>query len=156
MTEYNYGGAGQLASGLALADALARFARPSMLLAAHWGALGGWLGTAFRLYRNYDGRGGRFPDADFAVETSRPESVSLRAGTQGGRLHLVAINRATEPQTLDILLDRPLPPSRLTRYGFEAGHPDVAVLGASEAVSGITLRLILPPRSAQHCVATPV
>lgn len=156
VTEYNYGGEGQLASGLALADALARFARPDMLLAAHWGALGGWLGVAFRLYRNYDGKGGRFPDKDFSADVSRPDILTIRAGTGGGRLHLVLINRSAAAQTVAIGLERPLPASRLTRHGFDAGHTALGILGPAEAVSGGTLRVVLPPRSAQHCVVTPV
>lgn len=156
VTEYNYGGAGQLASGLALADALARFARPSMLLAAHWGALGGWLGAAFRLYRNVDGKGGRFPDADFSTDVSRPDILTARAGTDGTRLHLVLINRSTEAQAADILLDRPLPASQLTRYGFDSAHADVAPIGSGERVSGPGIHLLLPGRSAQHLVLGPV
>ncbi len=156
VTEYNYGGPGQLASGLALADALARLARPEMLLAAHWGALDGWLRTAFRLYRNYDGQGGRFPDHGLPVEVSRPEGLTARAGRDGNRLHVVLINRSTAPQAIDVTLDRPLPPSTLTRYGFDAHQREVAAMGTPERVSGPTLCLTLPARSAQHGVVTPI
>ena len=156
ITEYNYGGIGQLASGLALADALARLARPELLLAAQWGALDGWLGTAFRLYRNYDGKGGRFPDHGLPVEVSTPEAITLRAGRDGNRLHVVLVNRSTAPQPVDIILDRPLPASKLSRYGFDSAHREVAAMGAPEPVSGTTFRLTLPARSAQHGVVSPV
>ncbi|MCJ2025420.1 glycoside hydrolase family 44 protein [Methylobacterium sp. J-067] len=155
VTEYNYGGAEQLASGLALADALARFARPELLLTAHWGSLAGWLGTAFRLYRNYDGRGGRFPDNALPIETARPDGLTVRAGADGPRLHLVAINRAAETRMVEIAFERPLPASRLTPYGFDARHPEMAAMGAPEPVSGGTLRLTLPARSARHCMVAP-
>lgn len=155
VTEYNYGGVGQLASGLALADALARFARPDMLLAAHWGALDGWLGTAFRLYRNYDGQGGRFPDQGLTTEVSRPDLLTARAGRAGSRLHVVVVNRSTAAQTIDLVTDRPLPRSGLARYGFDGGHPQISAMGPAEAVSGTTLRLVAPPRSAQHATVTP-
>ena len=155
VTEYNYGGAGQLASGLALADALARFARPEMLLTAHWGSLAGWLGTAFRLYRDYDGKGGRLPDNALPVEISRPDSLTIRAGTEAQRLHLVLINRAAEAKAVEITLDRPLQASQLARYGFDAGHPAVSAMGPIEAVSGGTIRLTLPARSARHYVVMP-
>ena len=155
VTEYNYGGAGQLASGLALADALARFARPEMLLTAHWGSLAGWLGTAFRLYRDYDGKGGRLPDNALPVEISRPDSLTIRAGTEAQRLHLVLINRAAEAKAVEITLDRPLQASQLARYGFDTGHPAVSAMGPIEAVSGGTIRLTLPARSARHYVVMP-
>ncbi len=156
VTEYNYGGAGQLASALALADALARFARSGMLLACHWGSLAGWLGTAFRLYRNYDGHGGRFPDNTLPVEIARAEELTVRAGSDGARLHCVVINRATEARAVEITLDRPLPASRLTRYGFDAGHAEPSPLGPAAPVSGTTFRLTLPALSAQHVVIAPV
>ncbi len=116
VTEYNYGGAGQLASGLALADALARFARPEMLLTAHWGSLAGWLGTAFRLYRNYDGRGGRFPDNALPVEPrARPDGLTVPGRHRRGE----AASRGDHPRGRDAdggdRLRATLPASRLSR-----------------------------------------
>ncbi|MGC5778008.1 glycoside hydrolase family 44 protein [Methylobacterium sp. NFXW15] len=155
ITEYNYGGAGQLASGLALADALARFARADMRLTAHWGSLAGWLGTAFRLYRNYDGKGGRFPDSGLPVDVSRPDILTVRAGVEGERLHLVLINRGSQDEAADIVFDRPFKAARLMRYGFDAAHRDMAETDPPTTLSG-PLRVTLPSRSARHCVLTPV
>lgn len=153
ITEYNYGGAGQLASGLALADALTRLARPTTLAAMHWGGLDGWLGEAYRLYRNYDGRGASLPGTGFDVAVSRPDLLSARAAVSGpGRLHVVLVNRSERAQPVDLILDVPILSPRMARYGFDAAHPRVAALGPEEPSDRGRIRLVLPARSAQHCV----
>ncbi|MDP4006138.1 glycoside hydrolase family 44 protein [Methylobacterium sp. NEAU K] len=152
VTEYNYGGAGQLASGLALADALCRFARPDMLAATHWGSLDGWLGEAFRLHRNFDGHGGSLPDTVLPAEISRPDHVSARAADAPGRLHVVLINRSETLQPVDLVLERAVPAGRIATYGFDAAHPVVCALGPEEPAGSESVRIVLPPRSARHCV----
>lgn len=153
VTEYNYGGAGRCASGLALADALTRFARPDTLLAMHWGSLDGWLGEAYRLYRDYDGRGGSLPDLGLGVAVSRPDLLSARAARgEPGRLHVVLVNRSERAQPVDLVLDAPTAAGRIAHYGFDAAHPKVAALAPEAAAGRGSLRLVLPARSARHCV----
>lgn len=156
ITEYNYGGVGRLASGLALADALTRLARPTMLAAMHWGSLDGWLGEAYRLYRDCDGRGGSLPDAGIGVSVSRPDLLSARAATSGpGGLHVVLVNRSERALPVELILDSPIPSGRMARYGFDAAHPRVAALGPDEPIDRAPIRLVLPARSARHCVLRP-
>ncbi len=156
ITEYNYGGAGQLASGLALADALTRLARPKILAAMHWGSLDGRLGDAFRLYRNYDGRGDRLPDAALGVDVSRPDLLSARAASPGpGRLNLVLVNRSERAQPIEIRPDVPIAAARMAQYGFDAAHPDLTALGPDEETGCGQIRFVMPARSARHCVVRP-
>ena len=153
ITEYNYGGVGQLASGLALADALTRLARPTTLAAMHWGSLDGWLGEAYRLYRNYDGRGGRIPDAGIGVAVSRPDLLSARAArSDAGRVHIVLVNRSERPLPVDLVLEAPVSNARFEQYGFDAAHPQVTALAPEASTDAGAIRLVLPARAARHCV----
>ena len=156
VTEYNYGGIGQLASGLALADALGRLARPDMLAATHWGGLDGWLGEAFRLHRNFDGHGGHLPNTLLPVEVSRPDLVSARAADAPGRLHVVLINRSQKWQPVDLLLDRAVSNARIESYGFDAAQPTVSAMEPVDVINGDTTRIVLSPRCARHFVMRPV
>ena len=151
--EFNYGGAGQLASGLALADALGRFGRAGTLMALHWGSLDGWLAQAFRLYRDYDGRGGRFGALSLPVATSRPDAVpAYAAAGSEGRLHAILINTTTVAQAVDLVLAAGRPGAVMRAYGFDAVNRQVAETGASAILSDGAHRLILPPRAARHLV----
>lgn len=148
--EYNYGGAGQLASGLALADALGRFGRSGALLATHWGSLEGWLGEAFRLYR----ADGGFGTQALAARVYDPGLVSAFASVTPGdpRVQVVAINKTTRPRPVDLVLEAPLARPAIQAWGFDADNPRTAPVEAAVRVDGGSLRLVLPPRSARRYV----
>ena len=71
--EFNFGGAGLLASGLAVADALGRFGRSGVSCATHWGSLAGFIGEAYRLYRQPDSDGERFGETALPVAGAGPD-----------------------------------------------------------------------------------
>mgnify|MGYP001092741363 CR=1 FL=1 len=151
ITEFNYGGAGQLAAGLALTDVLGRFGRHDVVFASHWGSLDGWLGQAYRLYRDEDATGARFGarGLDVTVEGG-PELVAYAATDADGRLQLVMINKSEQPATVDLAFETGRAPQPVTALGFDAEHPAVATIeAAAEPIEG-GVRLTLPARSARR------
>jgi hypothetical protein len=97
--EYNFGAENHITGGLALAEALGRFGQQDIDAAFYWyyPAKDSHAFWAFRAYRNFDGRGGRFQD--LSVPTQAPSGTSLFASKDaaGSRVVLVAINM--EPST---------------------------------------------------------
>ncbi|MBX3187021.1 MAG: glycosyl hydrolase [Labilithrix sp.] len=92
--EYNFGAEAHPAGGVALAEALGRFAVFGVSHAFYWTypkkpKPAYW---AFRAYRNYDGEGGRFLDR--IVPSSSPSGTSLYASRDeaGKKWVLVALN----------------------------------------------------------------
>lgn len=146
ITEFNYGGAGSLASGLALADALGRFGRSGVAFAAHWGALGGWLGEACRLYR---ARGG-FGDEGLAVEIQGGPEISAFAAREAKEVRLVVINKAETAIAVDIAFAAR--PARAPReaFGFDAEHVQAWVVAADASLVDGVVRVVLPARSARR------
>lgn len=148
VTEFNYGGAGQVASGLALADALGRFCAGGVMLASHWGSLAGFLGEAYRLYRAEGGFGGEA----LGVEGGDGRlSVFAARTAPGGRVDVVVLNKAEAPVAVDLrfagALRGGVPGSA---HGFDAARPETGpVDAAAEAVEG-GVRLALPPRAARR------
>ena len=57
---------------------------------------------AFRAYRNYDGRGGRFEDT--LLKTASLDRLSLFASLGKRRLVIVAVNARAESQSVDLQL----------------------------------------------------
>jgi len=87
ITEYNWGALDDINGALAEADVLGIFGREGLDLATMWGEPqptqpGAY---AFRMYRDYDGAGGRFGDV----------SVSAASGDQG-RLAVYAAQRSSD------------------------------------------------------------
>ena len=89
--EWNFGAEGHIVGALALAEVLGRFAQGGITSAYYWTAPkkdspAYW---AFRAYRNFDGRGGRFLDR--FVESTAPDGASLFVSRDEGGTHVVAI-----------------------------------------------------------------
>jgi hypothetical protein len=93
--EWSFGAEEHISGGLATAEALGRFGQQGLDAAFHWGDLkqGTPAFWAFRAFRNFDGKGGRF--LDVSVPTQELEHVSLFASrdAESTKLVLVLINR---------------------------------------------------------------
>ncbi len=91
MTEYNFGVGDHISGGLAQIDALGVFGREGMYLANYWGDGAGngklppYIATAFKLYRNYDGKGGTFGDTAVPPPPTSPRPRSSRPPIRSGR-----------------------------------------------------------------------
>lgn len=95
--EYNFGAFGHMSGGLAQAEALGRFAQENIYSAFFWqyptdGSPAYW---AFRAYRDFDGKGGRFQDT--WVPATAAEGTSLFASRDESGRKLVAIVLNLDP-----------------------------------------------------------
>ena len=131
VTEFAYGGAGQLASGLALADVLGRFGAGGVYFAAHWGNLEKWLGEAYRLYRVADSAGAAFGDAALPVEIEGNSAISAYAARGASGIRVVLINKSTQPVEIELIRSSGEPCKITAALGFDAAHP---VTGELETV----------------------
>ena len=152
VSEFNYGGAGQLASGLALVDALGRFGAEGVVFAGHWGSLDGWLTEAYRLFRLQDVTGAAFGDVALPVSGSSPSirAYAARSAKAPGKLQMVVINAGTETVELDLGALQGDGLGLLDVWGFDAEHPKAVRL--KETGSGVQPVLTLPGRSARRVV----
>jgi hypothetical protein len=89
--EWSFGADGHISGGLATAEALGRFGQQGLDSAFFWG--GPNAGTpafwAFRAYRNFDGKGGRFQD--LSIPTREGDNVSFFASRDEANTEVVAI-----------------------------------------------------------------
>jgi hypothetical protein len=89
--EWSFGGEEHISGGLATAEALGRFGQGGLTSAFYWmyppaGSPASW---AFRAYRNFDGRGGRF--LDWSVPAAASEGTSIFASRDEAQRQLVAV-----------------------------------------------------------------
>lgn len=89
--EWSFGADEHISGGIATAEALGRFGQQGLDYAFYWNGPKAHTATfwAFRAFRNFDGRGGRFLDR--SVPTRDAEKVSLFASTDTSGKHLVAV-----------------------------------------------------------------
>ncbi len=152
ITEYNYGGGNHISGAITIADVLGIFGREGVFAANYWQLKPDerFAYAAFTLYRNFDGKKGRFGDTSLAATTSDPVNTSLYASMDAAhpnRLVLVAINKTDAPIDADTTLaaKTTFRAARLYRLTGEAAQPRSA--GETPVAAGNHLRLTLPPMS---------
>jgi mannan endo-1,4-beta-mannosidase len=155
MTEYNYGGSTHISGGLAQADVLGVLGREGVYLATYWGsgaavgALPPYVAAAFRLYRNYDGKGGTFGDTAVRATVGNADAASVFAATTPGDvLTIIAINKQQQNRYKGVFqIAKGKSYQSVKTFVLDRDGTDVRP-GAAAQISGGTLRATLEPLSA--------
>jgi len=86
ITEYNWGAEGHINGATTQADILGIFGREGLDLAARWTTPDPSTPTykAIKMYRNYDGAGGRFGETGVSAIVPNPDNVSAFAARRAG------------------------------------------------------------------------
>jgi hypothetical protein len=132
ITEYAYGGQEHINGAITQADVLGIFGREGLDLATLWGTpdpkkeMPGVAG--FMIYRNYDGKGGRFGETGLAA-----------ASEDQGRLAVYAATRKSDGATTVIVLNKTYGElkSAVALSGVRAGSSAKVFRYSSEDLSGI-------------------
>jgi mannan endo-1,4-beta-mannosidase len=100
LTEYNFGATTHISGALAQVDVLGILGREGVHVANYWGngagvgALPPYIAAAFRMYRNYDGRGAQFGETAVQATNRNPDTASIFAATAPDQtLSVVIINK---------------------------------------------------------------
>lgn len=138
--EYNFGAETHVSGGLAVAEALGRFAEGGVTAAFYWTypadrSPAYW---AFRAYRDFDGAGGRF--LDLSIPATKAEGVSLFASRDEATSRVVAVLLNLRPDRAiraRVALDGcPAGPPKAFEYsGGQGGFVPRAVTAAEGALS---------------------
>lgn len=95
ITEYRWGGEGDVSGAVALAQVLGIFGREGVDVASYWRfpKPNSPAGAAFRLYGNFDGRGARFGDVSLPATSNRPEvSIFAARNSKTAAIDLMLVN----------------------------------------------------------------
>jgi hypothetical protein len=100
VTEYNWGGEGNINGATAQADILGIFGREGLDLATRWTAVAttNIVHQAMKIYRNYDGNQSTFGDTSVSATGPNPDDVSTFAALRSSdnALTLMVINKQLE------------------------------------------------------------
>lgn len=92
--EYNFGGADNITGALAQADVFGVLAREKADLAFIWNTPEGTQEHAWKLFRNHDGKGGRFGDCLIPSESNHPDvSIYTAKRSRDGATTIVLLNK---------------------------------------------------------------
>jgi hypothetical protein len=152
ITEYNYGGGEHISGAIAQADVLGIFGREGLFAAALWDLGGGsrFIHAAFAAYCNYDGALSRFGDTAVAAATSDVQATSVYASVDQGRddrMVIVAINKATGPNTALLAISHPVDFARGQAYQITGATPAVVKGPTLSPTARNTFQLEMPASS---------
>lgn len=151
MTEYNWGGLEHVNGALAQADVLGIFGREGLDLATHWapptasqpGAY------AFRMYRNYDGDGGRFGDVSVQSSSADQGRLAIYGAerTSDGALTLMIVNKTGTALTSTVTLIGFPAAGSAEQYRYSSAAPNAIVRAADLAAGGGAISATFPASS---------
>ncbi|MEV5707752.1 glycoside hydrolase family 44 protein [Actinoallomurus sp. NPDC052274] len=108
MTEYSWGAFGDINGALAEADVLGIFGREGLDLADLWTAPTSDqpVADAFRIYRNYDGKGGAFGETSVKATSEDQGKLAIYAAERSGdkALTMVVVNKTGDDLTSPVAL----------------------------------------------------
>jgi hypothetical protein len=149
LTEYNWGGEATMNGATAQADLLGIFGREGLDIATRWGAPAPATPVykAFKLYRNYDGKGSAFGATGIADAAPDPDRVASFAALRDrdGAMTVMVVNKqldraADATLALDHFADR----GRVEAW--QLARNDIARLPDGDYADG-RLHAVLPPQS---------
>jgi hypothetical protein len=170
ISEYYYGRGGDISGGIAQADVLGIFGREGVFAAMFWPQAGIWAapwkgdGTkayayvfgAFRMFRNYDGAGGRFGDVGLRTTTSDIASSSAYASLDSaGRTVMVVLNKTNTPKVSRITLVGQNAISSVGAYVMREGASSPARGPDVTAIAGNVVTYSMPAMSVTTLVISP-
>ncbi|MBO0684527.1 MAG: endoglucanase, partial [Candidatus Dormibacteraeota bacterium] len=149
VTEYNFGGEWDASGAVALAEALGAFGRLGVDLATYWTypPPESPAGAAFRLFRDYDGRGATFGDISLPVSSGQPAVAAFAARhSDSGEIDVILANES-QTGTAQVRLEEGGRPAAGTPYCVAAGSSRIVrgaavPAGASVAVGRLGLCMV--------------
>ncbi|HMK38251.1 MAG TPA: T9SS type A sorting domain-containing protein, partial [Bacteroidota bacterium] len=156
ISEFSYGAPAHISGGIAIADVLGVFGKFGVYFASHWGPLDGYVGGAYALYRNYDGKGSTFGDMHIRALTGDVANCTAYASLQTsrpGEIHVILINKNFSRSVVStVTIAGPVLPRTGNAYLLSAVDPAVHSSGQVINVTNNAFSYTLPPLSAHHIV----
>jgi hypothetical protein len=153
--EYNFGGGDNVTGGLAQAEVFGVLAREQVDLAFLWQSPAGTQELAWKLFRNYDGKGGRFGETYLPAKSDHAQLSVFAARRKDGALTVAAVNKDLRaPCTLTLDVGERKGALRVWRFDRQSATA-VREATAEAAKVDQTVRLTLPAASASMLVLTP-
>ena len=151
ISEYNWGALHHINGALAQADVLGIFGREGVHLATLWSppAANEPGAFAFRMYRNVDGKGGRFGNHGVRAVSADQAKLSVYAARRGknGALTVMAVNKSGAPLTSTITVSNFPAGAKAKVYQYSPANLSAIQHLANTPVNGGIINANLPADS---------
>lgn len=158
LSEYDFGAGGHISGGLAQVDLLGVLGREGVYLANYWGSGAGngemppYIAAAFRLYRNYDGKGDVFGDTAVTAKVPDVAKTSVYAAVDSKRpdeLTVIVINKDQRTKySGHIAIAGPAAYTTARVFRLDPTSPQIQAVAQPIAIRGNQIEYSLPPLTA--------
>lgn len=155
ITEYDYGAGDRISGGLAQADVLGAFGRYGVDVATLWGIQqsDAYAAAAFRLYRDYDGRGGQYGTTSVRANTADVANTSVWAATDdAGALHVILINKSRSDIDARVAITSAKSYSAGIAWGFDRTSAQLTQRPGVSSIKDNAFTYTVPALGAVHLV----
>ncbi len=152
ISEWAFGGGGEISGALAAADTLGIFGAQGVDLAAYVSTSGSdeFVAAAFNAFRNYDGAGDSFGDTSVGASTTSTSFAPVYASvdsTNPDRVVVVALNRSDTVLPTTVNVDYTTSYASADVYRLTAASASLVAGASLTAVSANSFAVSLPPYS---------
>jgi len=157
-TEYGYGGENHISGGIAAADMLGICGRFGVYWCSIWGPVNQYIGSAYKIFRNYDGKKSEFGDMHIYAHPNNDRTASVYAAlhkSDTNTMNIIAMNKdydSTLVSTFKITANSTFTHAEV--YGFTNGDTIIKHIGTISTISGNTFNYTIPKLSVYHFVLT--
>jgi len=155
-TEFRFGGADHISGGIAIADVLGIFGQYGVYMGNYWDPIAGYISSAYKIYRNYDGHNQTFGDLHVAATTDDYRTASVYASLSNldtSEMHIVAMNKnydSTLVAHFSIAANTLFQHAEI--YAFDQADSTIHYKGSLNNITGNKFNYTIPPLSVYHFV----
>ncbi len=159
-SEWNYGGGGDISGTIAAADVLGIFGAYGVDMAMFWpeSSTVDYIYAAFRVYRDYDGKGGAFGDTSAPATTTDVPDSSVYASLQSAdasKMVVVVLNKATSSKVAGLVLEHSTVYTKASVYTVTTGSSSLVAAPGITSVATNAFRFTMPAQSVSVIVPRP-
>jgi hypothetical protein len=150
LSEYNWGALDSLNGALAQADVLGIFGRERLDMATLWAPPSASQpgAYAFRMFRNYDGKGAAFGDTSLRATSDDPDKLAIYAAERGDKmLTIMVINKSNRDLSSAIALQHASVQDSAHVYRYSAAKLDAIARGDDINIAGQQISTSFPANS---------
>jgi hypothetical protein len=157
-TEYEFGAGFDISGGIAQADALGLFGKYGVYMGNIWvDQWGAYTLGAFRLYRNYDGKGGSYGDVNVRANSSDIENMTVYASVDTkdpSAMHIILLNKDfSNTETARVTIKSKIKYTSASVWGFDrASEGKITERAEPAGIKGNVFTYEMAPLSAYHIV----
>jgi len=155
ITEYTYGPSHQWATGIATADFLGICGKYGVYMTNYW-QQGGYIDTAMKIFRNYDGFHSTYGDTNVPATMSDKVNSSIYASISDSNnfpLHMIVLNKNQDNAingTFTITSSHSFSSGRV--FAFDANGSNIREITPVSSITGNSFTYSIPQKSVCHIV----